>query len=360
MVSSMMKQLGLWLCIPLLVALLSLPYNHWETDFLSFYAGAKLAGTGQLYSLGTLHDLQAVYERDPGQIRPFTRPAYYAVLLQPFSHFTFRTASVLWEILNVLAIGVFIWLWCRNTAHLVVLFPPLWFCLMAGQDAPLFLAAFAASVWLLRGNRPLLAGLVLAFCLVKFHLFLLLPLLIVAKRLWRLAAGITLGGAFLLAVSFVVNGNWVPSFLTALRINEKYQEGASQMFNLTGLTWQLPFHWIWFAVGASGVAIALWCCIRLMDINEASALTVVASVLVSAHAFGYDLTFLLPWITLHGYNRAMKFAIATSVAILSVSQHQYYLGQVIVFGIMIEDVFRHRDSGVLTTPIPAPPHFLGL
>jgi len=349
---STMKQLGAWLSIPLVIALLSLPYAHWETDFLSFYAGAKLSGTGRLYSLAAAHDLQAINERDPSEIRPFTRPAYFAVMLHPFSHFTFRTGSVLWQMLNVLATGVFIYFWRRNEAALVVLFPPLWFCLAAGQDVPLLLAPFAASVWLLRAKRPLLAGLVLALCGIKFHLFLLLPLLIVAKRLWRLAAGITIGGAFLLVVSFVVNGNWVPAYLNVLRINEEKQNGQSQMFNLTSLTWQLPFHWIWFALGAIVVAIALWRRIRGMEIAEASALMLVASVLVSAHAFAYDLAFLLPWITLHGHNRAVKFGVATSVATLLASLPPYYPGPVIMFGVIIEDVFRYRDRGVLTAPVP--------
>ena len=41
----------------LVVALMTLHYSHWDTDFLSFYAGAKLAGTSQLYSFDAVRIL---------------------------------------------------------------------------------------------------------------------------------------------------------------------------------------------------------------------------------------------------------------------------------------------------------------
>jgi hypothetical protein len=348
-----MKQLirlsGL-LCIPLLVALVSLPTYHWETDFLSFYAGAKLAGTPQLYSVDAIHAIEAAYERETVQVRAYIRPAFYAVLLQPLSRLPFRTASVVWQILNVLAIGVFIWLWCRDQAALVVLFTPLWVCLMIGQDVPLFLAIIAASVWLLRKDRPLLAGIVLSLCAVKFHLFMLLPLLIVAKRLWRFAAGLTIGGIVLLCVSFLVNGNWVPGFLEIVRMNEIHEDHTNYMFNITGLVWGLPWHWLWFGLACAGVSIVLWKCIQQMDIAEALALTLVAGVLISMHVFMYDLGFLLPWVMLHERKRAMRLAVCLSIATVMVSMsianaaahYCLYLGPVILLGVVAEDVFRSR------------------
>jgi hypothetical protein len=328
------------LCVPLLVALIALPAFHWETDFLSFYAGAKLVGTPHLYSLDSVHAIERAYERETVQVRAYIRPAFYAVLLQPLSRLPFRTASAIWQVLNVLAIGVFIWLWCRDQAALVVLFTPLWVCLMVGQDVPLFLVVIATSVWLLRKNRPLLAGLALSLCAAKFHLFLLLPLLIIAKRLWRLAAGLTIGGTILLCVSFITNGNWVPGFLQMVQMNEQHEDHTSYMFNITGLVWGLPWHWLWYGLAFAGVSIVLWKFIRRTDIAEALSLTVVGGVLISMHVFMYDLGFLLPWILLQGRKQAIRCAMCISMAVVAVgfsiahvAAHYFlYLGPIVVLG----------------------------
>ena len=185
------------LAVPLLVALVSLPFVHWETDFLSFYAGARLAGTSQLYSSNAVHEIQAGYEREPAQVRAYIRPAFYAVLLWPLGKLSYHAAAVVWQVRNVLGIGIFIWCWARDRAAMIVLFMPLLIALVLGQDVPILLAVFADVVWLLRKNRLFLAGLLMALCAVKFHLFLLLPLVIVAKRLWRFAGGLAVGGAAL-------------------------------------------------------------------------------------------------------------------------------------------------------------------
>jgi hypothetical protein len=327
------KTIAALLLAPLLVALAALPLEHWETDFLSFYAGAKLAGTGQLYALDAVHQIQAGYEREPAQVRAYIRPPFYAMLLWPFGKLPFRAASVVWQVLNVAAIGVFIWNWRRDRAVTIVLFVPLLIAVALGQDVPIFLAVFAGAVWLLRKKRFFLAGLVMALCAVKFHLFLLLPLVIAARRMWRFAGGLAAGGSVLAGLSFWVYGNWVPSFLAMLRMNEEHQNSQAYMVSIAGLLWRAPWAAVWIAAMFLAAAVALWFCIPKIEEDAAMALALLAGVLLSMHAFIYDLGFLLPWITLQKPERAVQLMVALSVASLAVAFQFSYVGPLFIFGL---------------------------
>ena len=74
------------------------------------------------------------------------------------------------------------------------------------QDPALLLAVMAISLYLIRKNELLIAGLVLSLVLAKFHLFLpLFPAVLLARR-WKFAAGFYGGSAFLVGISFLVDG----------------------------------------------------------------------------------------------------------------------------------------------------------
>lgn len=321
------------LLLPLLVALASVRIGHWETDFLSFYAGARLAGTPQLYSLQAAHGIEAPYEREPAQVRAYIRPAFYAALLWPLGRLTFHAASLVWAVVNVLATGIFIGCWRGDCGVTVVLFTPLLICLALGQDVPIVLAAFAGAIWLIRRNRFFLAGLIMALCAVKFHLFLFFPLVLISLRLWRLAGGLAAGGTVLAATGFLIQGNWLPGFLAMLRMNERYQDSRSYMVGITGLLWHVPFAALWIALAILAAAVALWFCIRKMEAGEAMALALLAGVLLSLHAFMYDLGFLLPWITLQGPARAVELVLVCSVVMLSVAYQVPYTGPLVLLGL---------------------------
>ena len=64
----------------------------------------------------------------------------------------------------------------------------------------------AAAVALDEADRPWLAGLCLALCSIKFHLFVFTPVALLLHRKWRFAAAAALGVALELAASFAVAG----------------------------------------------------------------------------------------------------------------------------------------------------------
>jgi hypothetical protein len=86
------------------------------------------------------------------------------------------------------------------------------------QDVAYLLLWLALAAWLADRDREFGAGLVLSLCAAKPHLFLFLPVVIVARRMWKVGAGLAAGSAILLAVSFLAAGTgWPAEFLKAIR-----------------------------------------------------------------------------------------------------------------------------------------------
>ena len=180
-----------------------------QTDFVQLYTGAKLAGTGKLY------DAEANYEwhqrlfgtRFPAVLH--SRPAFYAVLLQPLGWMPYRAAFWLFVSLNVAAAA---WVFRRilgrspPSAIFCAVYPATYLAILWGQDVWLAVALFGASVMMLKRGHEAGAGLAMSLCSIKAHLFLLVPLVLLAHRRWRILAGGAAGAAGLFLIGFVEDG----------------------------------------------------------------------------------------------------------------------------------------------------------
>ena len=214
-------------CLAGLIAL-ALPFvRDWDdirqgfNDFPAFYLSPRLLGTGHLYDqTAFLAEQGRLLGRTSANIQ-FIRLPYFAVMLAPLSHLPYLAAYALWQTLSIAALAGFAWLWPANRplAHIIICwFLPVAANLANGQDVAYILLWVAIAAALVRRGRNFSAGLMLALCAAKFHLFLFLPVLIVAKRMWRLGAGLVAGGAFLLAVSFLAAGwGWPAAWLESIR-----------------------------------------------------------------------------------------------------------------------------------------------
>src|SRR6185437_4648306 len=80
--------------------------------------------------------------------------------------------------------------------------------------------------------------LILSLCLIKFHLFLLLPVLFLGRREWRLMSGFALGATSLLVVSFAAGLTWPQSYIS-LNL-PAVNEDSRLMPNLHGLSAHFP------------------------------------------------------------------------------------------------------------------------
>ncbi len=174
-----------------------------QNDFVAFYAGAKLAGTPDLYSrTANIATIQTTLGFSMVGTT-YLRPPFYAVLLKPLAALPYRTAyaiffgsllvSILWFILRFSKE-------CPELPFFAALGVPLLIPLCNGQDTPFLLVILGVSILLLRRNSDFLAGLVLSLCALKFHLFLFLPILLVLKRKWRILGGGACGSLALTAL----------------------------------------------------------------------------------------------------------------------------------------------------------------
>ena len=208
-----------------LLAVIAGPY--WKdvalghTDYLSFYAGGRLAFTPDLYDPphAMAEQLRAAHVMGKGTY--YTRMPWFAAAMWPLARLPYLTGQFIWEALLLAGLVVFVVLWPRPSLPVRVAIlcysVPALMSLRMGQDPPLLLALMAISLVLLFRGKPVIAGLVLSLTLAKFHLFLpLYPAVIFARR-WRFASGLFSGTAILLAVNFLVSGSdWPHRYLVAI------------------------------------------------------------------------------------------------------------------------------------------------
>lgn len=202
-------------------------------DFLNVYVGGRaiLQGqAGQLYDLAvqrTLSDAALLPFNRP-LLLPYTYPPYVAILFAPLTLLSYANAFTLWDILNLLMAAWVIRRVVRaeparpgeRPARFVIAasFMPLALVLLHAQfGLPVLLGLTEA--WLaLRAGRDWRAGGWLVLGLIKPQLILLPLLVLVVQRRWRPLVVVAGVGSLLAVLSFVVCGNWVPSYSSLLAL----------------------------------------------------------------------------------------------------------------------------------------------
>ena len=269
-----------------------------KNDFLPFYSGARLLDTGDLYDRERLKEeaIEAIgtFSHQHGYIRlPF-----HAAFLWPLSRLPYLWAYVIWEVAIVAAFVTFVIFWRPPGGQLQVLFAsmslPAFTSIVNGQDCTFLLAFILGTVVLYRRDCKFWAGAMLSLCAIKFHLFLLVPVLIAARREWRLAGGLASGGAVLAAISFAVAGwRWPVQFLESA-LNPAFSPKTDQMANLHGVMTQIPGGTVLEILIATTVVAAIWIISRQMSFDYAFSLVLAGGFLLSIHAYLPDLVITLP------------------------------------------------------------------
>ena len=275
------------------------------TDFMDLYAGAKLAFTHDQYNVGRVLATELHWTGYQSATRMFMRLPVFGLLLKPLALLPYSWASAIWEILCLAAIVAFAVLWPgdRKLVAIVCCWSlPAWMTLAEGQDTAFLLLWLALAVVALRKDRPLLAGLVLSMCAAKYHLFLLLPLWIVGYRLWRVAAGLTIGGIVLFAGSFIAGGlDWPMRYYRLLSepANNPY---AELMPNIYGLLPSAPARIACVLVLAALVYFAIRQFRQYGDSHHDSVIglapVLIGGVLLAPHDYMADCVLLVPAVLL--------------------------------------------------------------
>lgn len=271
------------------------PALEGRNDFIPLYVAAGLSGSAELWEAERY--FRFMHERfgDYGDALVWIRPPFYALLLKPLSWFKFETAHAVWWLVRVAALLGFVALWripSRGDAGLFLcLSLPALAGLLQGQDVAFVLLLVAIAVRLAGARRDLPAGLALSLCAIKFHLFLLLPALLLAQRKGRILAGLAGGVAAWIALSFVAGGLDWPLRYTRVVFAQSVSPRFESMPNLHGLLAGAPI-----AEWTLSVAVLLLSCVtfRRASFQDGFAICLLGGLLISRHAYVADCLLLLP------------------------------------------------------------------
>lgn len=296
-------------------------------DFLQEWIGATvLSGeqASQLYDAQYVealqHDPQVVgFEWSASSYFPMVYPPFYYSLLRPLAAFDYATASKLWLGLSALAFSMIGWLvfqfypasrdYIFAYVLAAVLFVPFLNALVMGQKSVFLLLILLGAFLLLRYQRPFGAGIVFGLIVFKPHLGLVIGLTMLAKRQWAFAAGAVLVVFSLVAYSWFYQGELFGDYLNVvLGMNDYLQtqgyqlEDAHSLWGAVTLACHSQSPWlskVSTALLSLVVVFLLWRAVGESVTLKSEAFArqfsamIVATVLLSPHFYGYDLTILL-------------------------------------------------------------------
>ncbi|RPI07844.1 MAG: DUF2029 domain-containing protein, partial [Acidobacteriales bacterium] len=202
---------------------------------------------------------------------------------------------VLFEILMLAAAAAFVRLWpatgWRTTLAATCWSLPVFDAFAIAQDVAALLAVIAGTLILLNRRRDFAAGLLFSLCAIKFHLFLLMPVWILARRMGRFACGLVVGGAALGVLSLAAAGPGGFRAFVHTAFSSAVNPGLAVMPNLNGL-----FHGNGRLELAAAMAVAalVFLVARRSSQSWALAATLSGGLLTSHHAYVADCALLLP------------------------------------------------------------------
>jgi glycosyl transferase family 87 len=273
-------------------------YRH---DFLNFFTGGSFARDGQfhqLYDVASQQARQHEIQPDNPVFTWFMRPPFGALLFAPLASMPYDTAFRVFLASQYAGLAVFIgWafrrfgqqalLWCAIS-------PVAMFAIGEGQDSVVLLLLALGAFLLLERKRDFASGILAGLMLLKFHLFLLLPLAMLVQRRWRMLAGYTAAAALQGVVALVTLGGarGILQYVNFLRTMQKSDPHPLQQISVFGLA--LNFH-----LGLAGIvagillvtALVVYIARRGADWQWFGA-AMVGSMAVPPHVWEYDATVL--------------------------------------------------------------------
>jgi alpha-1,2-mannosyltransferase len=286
------------------------------TDFLPFYVSASFVRDGR-HDL--LYDAAANYSRAQA-IAGRSRDALYlpiqgaqtAVLLAPLAFQPYTTALTMWWAVTFFIYAMTCWLlWTSCTAlhkypletvMACIAFPGLYSTILHGQVSGLGLLCVTVGMVALRRGHTFLAGLAFGSLAFKPHWALAASAIFFVAREWRIVGGIIVAAAAQIAAVYVLMGAAVLSayFRMTLEIQQIAHLLEPRPVNTLKGLFGILIPWDAVALGVYLVAAAataalsahVWRNARRFEIRFSAA--VVAMLLISPHAYEYDLILLAP------------------------------------------------------------------
>jgi len=270
-------------------------------DFLAYYAGGKLTTDPGLYDPARVAQEQLKAAGMAGVALPVSRLPVFTAFMAPLVRLPYRTAYVVFQSFSLLAVVLAVLLWPSRGNRGAMAIACCWSVPLSaafanGQDIT-FLLLCLSIVARLIDRRPALAGAVASLCLAKFHLFLLVPLWILAQRRWRFAAGLAGGVLACIVASFALQGpDWVHRYIHLI-LSPVESPDQAFMLNLHGICYSFGLPLVVELALCGVVAWLVWAVCRHAPENAWVA-TLAGGLLVSRHAYTQDCLILLPSLVL--------------------------------------------------------------
>ena len=292
-------------------------------DFRQAYAAACILRKGQrtaLYDYATQEKTQTQSVTPEPAALPYVSPAYEAFLLQPLSFLKFRTAYVLFVLINTAAlVGCYFLLrqWMGNIARVYWWLPiaiftgflPLAAALMQGQDSIFLTLLLATAYRAATKDRDATAGVLTGLALFKFSIVIPLAILLLVWRRWRFVAGLCVTAIGLALACVAITGlagqrQYALLIFSLAGIHNPpvplatYPVHWNLMANLHGLSYGLLHRWIaeqQISHMALAISLALlaWVALRARRVKDTGTLLLIAipaAVLASHHSYIHDLS----------------------------------------------------------------------
>jgi hypothetical protein len=303
-------------------------------DFVTFWAAAKLAVSGQAASA---YDIAAITKEQLTGVAAFDRqftwvyPPTYFLLIAPLALFSYATAALIWMVSTLV-------LYCAGI-HTIL---PRWSVVLVAAASPFALwsfltgqngfltAALIAGVLALLDRRPVVAGILLGFLTVKPQLGIVFPVIVILTGRWRVFTAAAVTALLLALLSYLLFGadawsaffaalpNQAAAVLDRGEVVFRKQQSVHALVRLLGggdtLAWSV--HAV-LALAALGFTAWLWMQ-RIDDRLKAAALATTA-LLATPYLFSYDLPILsvpVAFLASLGIDRGFMTGERTMVAVL--------------------------------------------
>jgi alpha-1,2-mannosyltransferase len=257
------------------------------------------------------------------------RPPFYALFLMPLAWLPFGPAFWVWLATQAAVLaGTWAWAfrrWGTDALILGSMYLPTALGIAHGQDCVLVLTIVLGVYGLANRGQHFLSGVILGAGLIKFHLFLLWPIMLLMQRRWKMLAGACAAVAVEMSVWLALAGpDGIAKYVALLRMTDLRHLSPSPglMINVRGLTSNLGTDniaviGVLTAVAVMLTALACWRAPLWRSIAAASA----GSLLVAPHVYGYDAGLLLVslWLAVFesGAQHASRLARITATVLLT-------------------------------------------
>lgn len=228
-----------------------------DPDFTVFYTAGRIVREGlgsRLYDTRTQQAVQGEFATDEDIRRgplPYIHPPFEALLFVPLTLLAYRWAFIVWNVVNLGILTAVMWLlrgWLASLRNLSVglmvlislAFFPIFANFHQGQDSILLLLLLVLGLRASDRGAPFAAGCWLGLGVFKYHLILLLVMVLGLWKGRRLLLGFTAVAAAAVAISFAIvgwqSGMQYPTY--ALKVASEPAFGgipAQRLPNLLGL-----------------------------------------------------------------------------------------------------------------------------